>query len=163
MRRTLSALVAVFGSICLIISLVHIAFGSSSIPGSVPVNPTMDSEDRFYATLFTGFGITLIWCSFNLRSRLQVFSALLAVFFLGGVARIISAAAVGWPSGLFIFLGSLELLMPPLLWVWAKNVYAAPHERSSGPRASRPRFTTSRLGSATRASDERHRPERPPP
>jgi hypothetical protein len=126
MRRTLSALIAVFGAICMVISVVHIAFGSAAIPGSVPVNATMDSEDRFYASLFTGFGATLIWCSWDLRSRIRVFSALMAVFFLGGVARIISAAAVGWPSRLFIFLDSLELLLPPVLLLWVRNVYAAP-------------------------------------
>ncbi len=122
MRRTLGALVTLFGVVCLIISLVHIVFGPASIPGSVPVNPTMDSEDRFYASLFTGFGATLIWCGADLGTRQRVFAVLLAVFFLGGVARIISAVAVGWPSSLFIFLGGVELLLPPLLWLWTRRV-----------------------------------------
>ena len=40
----------------MVISVVHIAFGSAAIPGSVPVNETMDSEAEFYASLFAGFG-----------------------------------------------------------------------------------------------------------
>ena len=88
----------------------------------MPVNAIMDSEDRFYATLFTGFGLALIWCSLRLAERRRVFLVLMAVFFFGGVARIVSVEAVGWPSGLFVFLGSLELILPPLFWFWVRKV-----------------------------------------
>ena len=40
-----------------------------------------------------------------------------AVFFLGGVARLISWAQVGPPIPMFIWLGAIELLLPPLLWL----------------------------------------------
>ena len=82
----------------------------------------MDSEDRFYATLFLGFGAALIWCGRDICSRAKVFNVLMLVFFLGGVARIISALAVGPPSPLFIFLGSIELVLPPILTLWVKRV-----------------------------------------
>ncbi|MBS0256076.1 MAG: DUF4345 domain-containing protein [Proteobacteria bacterium] len=117
MLPALSVFTLLFGLVCLGISLVHIAFGPASIPGSVPVNATMDSEDRFYATLFTGFGLAMIWASRDLVGRRQVFLALMATFFLGGIARLVSAAAVGWPSPLFTFLGSLELVIPPVSWL----------------------------------------------
>ena len=107
---------ALFGAVCIGIALVHIIFGPASIPGSVPVNATMDSEDRFYATLFLGFGAALVWVSRDLRQRSAVFFALLGVFFLGGIARTISWFAVGPPIPMFVFLGSLELILPPLLW-----------------------------------------------
>ena len=106
-----------FGTVCTGIALVHIAFGPASIPGSVPVNAVMDSEDRFYATLFLGFGIAQIWAAFDLANRRGVVLALQATFFLGGIARIISALAVGSPGPLFIFLGALELVIPPLVWL----------------------------------------------
>jgi uncharacterized membrane protein YadS len=125
MRKALPVFVAAFGVICVLISFLHIIFGPSSIPGSVPVNPTMDSEDRFYATLFTGFGATMTWCSFNLAARRHIFFALLATFFLGGIARIVSITAVGWPNALFVCLGSLELILPPALWWWHRRAYSA--------------------------------------
>ena len=78
----------------------------------------MDSEDRFYAALFLGFGAALVWVSRDLGRRGMVFFALLGVFFLGGIARIISCFAVGPPIPMFVFLGSLELILPPLLWGW---------------------------------------------
>jgi hypothetical protein len=115
--RALSIFVAVFGLACCGIALVHIAFGPASIPGSVPVNAVMDSEDRFYATLFLGFGLGCLWCSRDLAARRAVFGALMAVFFAGGMARLISWAMVGPPSPLFIVLGSLELIIPPVVMV----------------------------------------------
>ncbi len=125
MQSALKLLLALFGSVCAVIASVHVAFGPASIPGSVPVNAIMDSEDRFYAALFLGFGMAMIWVSRELNTRGGVLAALLAVFFLGGIARIISWLAVGQPSPLFMFLGSLELLMPPLLWWLYRRAYTA--------------------------------------
>ncbi len=121
MLRALSLFAALFGAICMVIALAHIALGPAAIPGSVPVNATMDSEDRFYATLFLGYGAAMIWSSRALVPRRDVFGALLLIFFLGGIARIISALAVGLPNTLFIVLGSAELLLPPILWALLKR------------------------------------------
>ena len=117
-QRLLRWFLTVFGIVCVGIALTHIALGPSSIPGSVPVNATMDSEDRFYASLFLGFGLAHIWAARDLSSRKRVVLALQATFFVGGLARIVSWLAVGPPIQLFIFLGALELLIPPLVW-WA--------------------------------------------
>jgi len=123
MARALQGLVALFGLVCVGIALAHILIGPSAIPGSIPVNATMDSEDRFYATLFLGFGAAHLWCARDLADRGQILLALQAVFFLGGVARLLSWAQVGPPIPLFVFLGVLELLIPPLLWLWLRRVY----------------------------------------
>ncbi len=125
MRRSLSAFVALFGAVCVLISLAHIVLGPGSVPGSIPGNTVMDSEDRFYATLFTGFGLALIWASRDLAARRGVFHALLATFFLGGLARIASVIAVGWPGPMFTVLGSLELILPPGLWVWRRQAFGS--------------------------------------
>ena len=107
-----------FGLVCTGIALLHIALGPASIPGSVPVNATMDSEDRFYAALFLGFGLAHVWAARDLPRRAGTVLAMQAVFFIGGLARIVSALAVGLPGPLFIFLGGLELVIPPGVW-WA--------------------------------------------
>ena len=121
MSALLKAFVMLFGAVCMTIALVHIINGPASIPGGVPVNATMDSEDRFYATLFLGFGAANVWCAQELGARGQLFRALMLVFFLGGVARLVSAAQVGPPSLLFTALGAIELVLPPvLLWARAK-------------------------------------------
>ncbi|MEO1015256.1 MAG: DUF4345 domain-containing protein [Pseudomonadota bacterium] len=107
-----------FGAVCVAIALGHILIGPRIIPGGVPVNATMDSEDRFYATLFLGYGAAMIWSARDLAARRGGFLALIGVFFLGGVARLVSFAQVGPPHPLFIFLAGLELVLPPVLWLW---------------------------------------------
>lgn len=117
MRGALARLIATFGIVCALIALAHIALGPSAIPGSVPVNATMDSEDRFYAALFLGFGVGLFWCSRDIIKRRGLLGALLLTFFLGGVARLISMVVVGLPATLFIALTVVELVLPIALWL----------------------------------------------
>jgi hypothetical protein len=50
MRRALQVLLALFGATDIFIATLHVVLGPKCIPGSIPVNATMDSEDRFYAT-----------------------------------------------------------------------------------------------------------------
>ena len=125
MSAILKYVIFIFGITCIGISLLHILIGPSAIPGSVPVNATMDSEDRFYATLFLGFGAALTWCGQDLRNRGAVLKVLLFVFFLGGVARAISALQVGLPNTFFQLMWVLELTLPPLLWIWYERTINA--------------------------------------
>lgn len=118
MSAALRYFVAFFGIVCCIIALAHIMVGPDAIPGSVPVNATMDSEDRFYATLFLGFGAALVWASGDLAGRERIFGALLLVFFAGGLSRLVSLAVVGPPHPLFQVLTGVELLLPMILWWW---------------------------------------------
>ena len=124
-QRALRWFLIAFGLVCTGIALLHIALGPASIPGSVPVNATMDSEDRFYATLFLGFGLAHVWAAQDLTRRSGVVLALQAVFFAGGLARLVSVAAVGLPGALFVFLGGLELLIPPVVWWGLRKLRAA--------------------------------------
>ncbi len=121
-QRLLRWFLILFGAVCTGIALVHIALGPSSIPGSVPVNAVMDSEDRFYASLFLGFGLAHIWAARDLATRAGLILALQLVFFVGGLARIISAIAVGMPGPFFTFLGALELTIPPLVWLGLRRI-----------------------------------------
>ena len=123
MQNALKILIAIFGLVCIAISLMHIAIGPSAIPGSVTVNATMDSEDRFYSTMFLGFGAALVWCSQNLKERAGVFNFLLLVFFLGGCARIVSAIQVGPPNLFFQIMWALELILPPVFWWWHRKAF----------------------------------------
>ncbi|MFZ1477006.1 MAG: DUF4345 domain-containing protein, partial [Sphingorhabdus sp.] len=122
----LKYVVMLFGAVCIAIGMTHILIGPSSIPGSVPVNATMDSEDRFYATLFVGFGAALSWCARDLGERGRLFLWLMVLFFCTGLARLVSIAQVGLPHPLFQFLGAVELFLPLILWFWHHKAYAPP-------------------------------------
>ena len=121
-EKFLSAFITLFGLVCAVIGCAHIILGPAAIPGAVPVNATMDSEDRFYATLFLGFGLACIWSARDLRGRSRVMLALMAVFFVGGIARLVSWMAVGPPGNLFIFLGAIELVLPIGVYLWWRAI-----------------------------------------
>ena len=112
MKKTFQTFLVLFGVVAIFIAMMHIVVGPSSIPGSVPVNPTMDSEDRFYATLFGAYGVALIWCAWDIEQKSKVIYFLAATFLAGGIARIVSLTAVGLPNPFFIAMGLLELVIP---------------------------------------------------
>ena len=113
-RRALQAFLVLFGVTDIAIALLHIGLGPAAIPGSVPVNATMDSEDRFYATLFAAYGAAILWCVKDIERKSTVVYFLLATFFVGGLARLVSMASVGAPNRFFIAMTVLELVIPPL-------------------------------------------------
>jgi hypothetical protein len=117
MRRALQLILIVGGIATVLIALAHIAIGPAVIPGSVPVNPTMDSEDRFYAVIFLGFGLALLWSAASIDHRSKFIRFLVTLFFLGGCARVISILLVGPPNLFFQAMTALELLLPPLIWL----------------------------------------------
>lgn len=80
---------------------------------------TMDSELRFYAPFWGSYGILLILAALSPARRSGWIPWLAAVFFMGGVGRLISLFAVGWPHPAFVVLMAIELVLPPvLIWLW---------------------------------------------
>lgn len=123
MQAFMAIFVAFFGIVCMVIGFAHIVIGPAVIPGSTPVNATMDSEDRFYATLFVGFGAALVWCSRALAARARPFGCLLAVFFAGGLSRLVSLWQAGLPHPLFQVLTVVELVLPIALWIMYRKAF----------------------------------------
>jgi hypothetical protein len=115
MRKTLQVFIFLFGVTDIFIALLHIVLGPAAIPGSVPVNATMDSEDRFYATLFLAYGVALLWCIKDIERKSAVVYFLMATFFVGGLARLVSMVAVGLPNDFFIAMTAIELTLPLVL------------------------------------------------
>ena len=112
MKRALQVFLGLFGVSAIGIAALHVVFGPAAIPGSIPVNATMDSEDRFYATLFAAYGVALLWCIRDLERKSMAVYFLAATFFVGGLARLVSVAAAGPPITFFIAMTVLELLIP---------------------------------------------------
>lgn len=112
MKRPLQVFLGLFGITAIFIASLHIVLGPAAIPGSIPVNATMDSEDRFYATLFAAYGAALLWCIPNIERKSALVYFLACTFFIGGLARVVSMAAVGPPDSFFIAMTVLELLIP---------------------------------------------------
>lgn len=115
MKKFLQIFLGAFAITDIFIATLHIILGPPAIPGSIPVNATMDSEDRFYATLFMAYGVALLWCIKDIERKSTVVYFLAITFFIGGLARLVSMAAVGLPSRFFIAMTVLELLIPCLM------------------------------------------------
>jgi hypothetical protein len=133
MRISLQILLGGFGAVAIFISLLHVALGPACIPGSVRVNATMDSEDRFYATLFMAYGAALLWCVRGIERKGVHVRLLALVFFVGGLARVVSIVAVGLPNHFFIAMTAVELVLPFLIW-FLNACVSSPAGRSSGLR-----------------------------
>lgn len=115
MLRILLLLLAV---VVMTVSLAHILLGPAVVvPGGAPVNATTDSEDRFYATFFLAYGAAVFWAARDIPARVREIRLLMLIFFAGGIARIISIIAMGWPHPLFVGLGAAELILPPII-IW---------------------------------------------
>ena len=112
MKKSLQVFLGLFGATAILIASLHIVLGPLAIRGSVPVNATMDSEDRFYATLFAAYGAALLWCIRDIERKSMIVYFLALTFFVGGLARLVSMAAVGLPNTFFIAMTVLELLIP---------------------------------------------------
>ena len=119
MDKILRVTVAASGVFIVIVSLTHIALGQSWIPNTIPVTASLDSEHRFYASIFLMYGVALLWCARDLSTRRQLFHFLLLTLFIGGLARVVSVFAAGCPHPLFLLRGVIELVVPPLLWYFS--------------------------------------------
>jgi hypothetical protein len=117
MIQVLRVLAFALGAACLLIGIGHVVVGPDIIRGGVPVNATMDSEDRFFGALFAAFGLAWLWCAADLAARRNVALCLSAAFFAGGLARLVSMVAAGWPDELYIALAGVELFLPILFAV----------------------------------------------
>lgn len=117
-KSVLARLIFVFGACCCVIALAYLLIGGPAVPGGSRLNATMDSEVRFYASLFLGFGSALIWTSFDLTGRRLVLRYLLLAFFAAGCARVVSWICVGPPNALFVSQLVLEVTLPLVLWIW---------------------------------------------
>jgi hypothetical protein len=114
-KKTFQVFLGLFGVATILIALLHVVLGPSAIPGSMPVNTTMDSEDRFYATLFGAYGVALLWCIRDIERKSQLVYFLAATLFVGGLARVVSMMAVGLPNTFFIAMTVLELIIPAVM------------------------------------------------
>ena len=79
--------------------------------------PNDDSELRFYSVFFVAYGALLVQAARNPVKYARHIPVLLALFFAGGIVRVISYTQVGSPHDLFILLMAIELLMPIVLYI----------------------------------------------
>ena len=95
---------------------------------------TMDSELRFYAALWGAYGVVVLRTGMSLKTRLPQVPWLAAIFFAGGVGRLLSRLSLGAPHPLFTALLVIEVSLPVImmaLWAGATASIAERVDRSA--------------------------------
>lgn len=130
------------GWIFLPVAAVHLVFGLGAdqmlgavVPAEALQEPSLDSQNRFYGVAFAFYGVALLICATDLVRFEPVLKAALGVFFLAGCARLLSWGLHGAPAPLVVGLLVIELVFPPVFYLWFRKVQAS--SRLSGPSATR--------------------------
>ena len=109
----LSRLSAVNGIACVLIGLYHLIGGASrTTPGAGEVSASIDSQERFYATVFAGYGLAWLRAAQVKPVPATDVVALSSVMAVGGVARLLSWREYGRPHLLYAVLTVVEFVLP---------------------------------------------------
>jgi hypothetical protein len=117
------------GLACVLAGMTHAALGVGGdwivgITPAVPVDPSLDSQNRFYGAAFMAYGALLWLCSADLRRYAPVLRILFAVMVIAGCARGLAVLQHDWPSAQIMVLWVSEILVPPIMWVWLGRTLA---------------------------------------
>ncbi|NKY53998.1 DUF4345 domain-containing protein [Nocardia vermiculata] len=137
MRRVLQGWLLLFGLVSAGIGVAHLFFGTASIIGAGSVDATVDSDMRFYSVLFTAYGLAWVWCARDVERKVNMINVLGAVFFVGGVARLIAWAATGEPNWFYVLMIPVELVIPVLNYLLVRRVRVVTERRTAGSVADR--------------------------
>ena len=85
-------------------------------------DPLLNSQMRFYGTIWFGFGVLLCVCLADIKKYSSLLRGSLAIVFLGGIGRIVSLIQFGLPpttmgTAFVAAVTTIEIIgMPLLLW-----------------------------------------------
>jgi Domain of unknown function (DUF4345) len=123
--RTYSMMLRLLAPVFFVVAALHVALGlgadallGAQLPPAVLVEPSLDSQNRFYGMAFSVYGVVLQFAASDPLRYVALLRQTLAVFFLSGIARLVSWALYGAPAPLVIALGAVEVIGPPLMIGW---------------------------------------------
>jgi hypothetical protein len=99
--------------------------GPTALPGAGPVDATVDSEYRFSNAFWFTAGVVVWWAVPRVHLATTVLRLTLGAAFLGGMARLLAAAASGWPHPVFLGTLGVELVLVPLVLLWQSKIAEA--------------------------------------
>jgi hypothetical protein len=119
-QRLLQICVAVGGIIPVSAGAAGIIFGPHFVDATV--GTAADSHFRYLSGLLLGIGIGF-WCTIpRIEESGKLFRCLTALVFVGGLARLYSIVAIGFPSDAMLGALAIELGVTPLLCWWQGRV-----------------------------------------
>ncbi len=110
---------------CALAGLCHVLFGVGGdwiigLTPAAPIDPSLDSQNRFYGGAFLIYGVLLWLGAGDIRRFAPVLRAVFAVMFLAGCARGLALLSYGWPSPQIVALWVSEIALPPIMWRWLR-------------------------------------------
>ncbi len=126
-RRLLQIIICTLLIVPLGFGLIGIIFGIEGfnwlfqIASSAGVERNLDSDFRFLAGVFFGFGFLVLWILPRIEKETALFRFIALMIFLGGIGRLIGIFRYGLPNTLTVLLLLIELLFP-LLAVWQAHI-----------------------------------------
>jgi Domain of unknown function (DUF4345) len=118
-----------FSPVLFLVAALHLILGVGAevmigavLPMSAIVEPTLNSQNRFYGVSYALYAVVLWLCAGDLKRFEPIFKAVLWVSLLAGVSRLVAWAQYGAPAPFVVFLLATELLFPPILWLWYSRV-----------------------------------------
>ena len=104
--------------------LASVVFGTEIIRGAGASNPSVESELRYYAVFYVGFGLFLWSIAPDVARRGRELRWAAAVLFCGGLARVVGVLVDGWPEADYVVLMGVELVLPLVLVAWQRSIAA---------------------------------------
>lgn len=114
-RRALRTIFYTGGVVATTAGLHTVITGGKSLPDEGLANPSVESELRFYAAFYVGYGLALLRVAPRADREPAAVRSLGGVLFLAGLARLGAWLAVGTPHRAQIALLSVELGAPPMI------------------------------------------------
>lgn len=137
----LSIFLKLIAPVFLLVGALHLILGlgadvmlGAKVPAEAILDPTLDSQNRFYGVAFTVYGVLFFLCATDLAKYSTVLRCVLWVFFAAGLTRLVSIAMYGVPPLLVVALGVSELVTPPfVIWWLTKVEHGANRSLRTGP------------------------------
>lgn len=123
-KRALQYTTAVLGLIPVITGCISLMGVTDPlyVAAGIPHDPLLDSNLRFFAGVWLGLGLTLLWLVPRIDTQTAIFRILCGMIFLGGVGRLLSMVLIGLPPLPFIGFTLLEIVGAPLLVWWQSRI-----------------------------------------
>jgi hypothetical protein len=123
-KRALQIVTGVLGLIPVAAGLIEI-LGTSDplyVAEHVPRAVLLDSNPRFFAGVWLGLGLALLWLIPRIETQTVLFRAIWAAILVGGLGRLLSMALMAMPPAPFIAFTALEVVGAPLFIYWQARV-----------------------------------------
>jgi hypothetical protein len=108
----------VLGGVMVVAGAAGVLLGARTVldPGSFTAN--VDSETRFFAVWYAAAGVLVLLASRDIASSRTLIRVVAGAFFVAGLARLLSWAAVGRPHWTQLALMVVELVLPAVIVGW---------------------------------------------